>query len=484
MTPRKVFLIGTGPLPMDNPREMSFPSLRTRQFLLALLRAGHDVMLACLIPREADRDVRATGEAAPGEPVDLKIQTGQGTARFRYVVVRPDEPGRFLMLRDLRREYRPDVTVTAGPFLPMAAGARAAGDEPLWVDVPGDPMSEAQARAHRAGSADPIHRYREMLGWALARGDAFSVISDAQRGLLVGALGLAGRLTAETVGHEFVRVLPGCVEGLIEWDRPKHKVGLGPLPDAFPALKKDDFVVLFCGGYNTWLDGDTMLDGLLRAMDRNPKLRYVSTGGALRRHDESSYRAFVQRAQSSDHNHRFHFLGWVPGDTLPAIFSRAHLCLFIDLPCYEAEFGARTRILEALERNVPVAATNSCDLTEELMNAGLFHALPTGNPEAVAELLVELAERHASGDPVSLQQNTIPWKALRDRYSIDATTEALLTWVEEPERSPGGVAIDFLEDYWQELAQLQDRLEEVWNSPTWRYLGRGHRLFSRLRNKD
>ena len=48
MAPRKVFLIGSGPLPMHNPSEMGFPALRTRQFLLPLLAAGHEVMLACL----------------------------------------------------------------------------------------------------------------------------------------------------------------------------------------------------------------------------------------------------------------------------------------------------------------------------------------------------------------------------------------------------------------------------------------------------
>ena len=67
---------------------------------------------------------------------------------------------------------------------------------------------------------------------------------------------------------------------------------------------------------------------------------------------------------------------------------------------------------------------------------------------------------------------------------MEATVTPLLEWLESPQRSPGGVAIDFLEDYWQELARLQDRLEEVWNSPTWRYLGRAHRLISRILRRN
>jgi glycosyltransferase involved in cell wall biosynthesis len=469
--PKKIFLIGTGPLPMHNPSEMGFPALRTRQFLLPLLAAGHDVMLACLTQRELD-----SGPAAgTASPIQVSADTSAGAKNFHYSVVRPDEPGRFLSLRDLRGNYGPDVTVTAGPFLPMAAGARAAGDEPLWIDVPGDPMSEAQARAHRSESNDPIHRYREMLGWALARGDQFSVISDAQRGPLIGALGLAGRMTGEALGHEWVHVLRGSVEGLATSNGPNSR-----LPESFPSLPRDAFVVLFSGGYNTWLDTDTMLAGLLDAMDRDPNVHFVSTGGALRGHDETSYHGFVGGARASDHAERFHFCGWVPTDTLPAIYRRAQLGLFIDRPCYEAEFGARTRILEALEAGIAVAGTDFCDQTHALAQTDMFHTIPAQDPAATAAMITQLSQQWLTQRTLSRQGDGPSWKVLRSSYSLDATTAALLAWVDSPSRSPGGVAIDFLEDYWQELARLQDRLEEVWKSPTWRYLGRMHRLFSKL----
>ena len=119
------------------------------------------------------------------------------------------------------------------------------------------------------------------------------------------------------------------------------------------------------------------------------------------------------------------------------------------------------------------------------MNTELFHELPSGNPKAIANLLVELAQRHEQGIPLRLGQASVPWQEVRERHSIAATTAPLVEWLRSPERSPGGVPIDFLEDYWQELARLQDRLEEVWQSPTWRYLGRVHRVMSRgLKNDD
>jgi len=466
----QVFLIGTGPLPSHRPTEMGFPHLRARQFLLPMLDAGHDVTVALFVRRDARAEL-----PEPGRIVDASVETARGPRRYRQVVVRPDEPGRFLLLRDLRRQVAPDVIVSAGPFLPMAAGARAAGDEPLWVDVPGDPMSEAQAKALRSGSSEPILRYREMLAWALARGDRFSVISDAQRGPLIGALGLAGRLTADALGDELVSVQRGSVEGL-------GSASGGTLPEPVADLPASAFVVLFCGGYNTWLDGETLLAGLLRAMDRDPAIHFVSTGGGLRGHDEGSYLRFRSAALASPHARRFHFCGWVPGDALAPLHARAQVSVFCDLPCYEAEFGARTRILESLERGVPVAATDSCDLTHELAGTEGFHPLVAGDPESVASVLVELSAARRAGTAVA-RQSRGGWETLRERYSLEATTAPLLAWLKHPERAPGGAPVDFLEDYQAELATLQERLEEVWNSATWRYLGRVHKLLGRFRSR-
>ncbi|MCO4769206.1 MAG: hypothetical protein KDA24_04195 [Deltaproteobacteria bacterium] len=461
----RVLLIGTGPLPEDGPRELGFPQLRARQFLRPLLGAGHDVLFVSL----TRRDLLAPGDQLAVEtPVTRQVEVHGVSRSYSMAVVLPDEPGRFLRARDLRREFGPDVIVTAGPFLPMAAGARAAGDEPLWVDVPGDPMCEAQAKALRSGSTDPIHRYRQMLSQALARGDRFSVISKTQRGSLIGALGFAGRLTGDAVGDELVHVVRGSVEGL-------PQAPDAPLPEAFPELPAHALPVLFCGGYNNWLDGETLLDGLLRAMDSNPHLHYVSTGGALPGHDESTYHRFRDGAAASPHAARFHFLGWVPLETLPAIFARSWLTLSVDRPCYEAEFGARTRILESLERGVPVCSTDLCDLTRELAEAELIHTVPVGDSVEVARTLVGLADGSVP------MRDGARWSDARDRYGLDATTASLLEWVASPRRAPGGVPVDFLEDSWQELARLQDRLEEVWKSPTWRTLGRVHQLLKRLR---
>ncbi len=473
-----MFLVGTGPLPAHDPDQMGFPTLRARQFLLALLEAGHDVAFAALVNGDG-------GEGSGRAPWRSKLvyPTSRGPREFRYHPVQRERAGALLTLRDLRHEFAPDVVISAGPFMPMIGGARAAGDEPLWVDVPGDPMAEAQLRAHRSGRTEPIHRYRQVLSLAVGRGDHFSVISADQRKVLIGALGLSGRLTASVVGRELVDVVRPSVEGLYRDCPPESPA------DLITGVAPDDFAVLFCGGFNTWLDAETLLSGVLRAMEADRHIHWVSTGGALPGHHEGGYSWFRRQAERSPHSSRFHFLGWVPVRHLDAVYEACDLALNVDTPCYEAEFGSRTRLLDAVERGLPVAATDTCELTSELRQVAGFHRLEMGDPELLTALLLRLAgekrRRRSAGDAPSRvpspQPGQHPWSTVRARYSIDETTAPLLEWLREPRVTHGAFEADFAEDQWLEIARLQERLEEVWRSPTWRYLGRVHKAVKKLR---
>ncbi len=479
---KRVFLVGSGPLPVQDPDELGFPALRARQFLIALLEAGHEVAMAALVSGGTDD--------AGGRPWRRQLEqpTAMGARKLHYHPVRHDEPGAFLSLRDLRHEFEPDVVVSAGPFAPMAGGARAAGAEPLWIDVPGDPMSEAQLRAFRSGSHDPVHRYRQVLSLAVTRGDMFSVISSSQRAVLIGALGLAGRLTAREMGSELVHVVPPSLEGLYRDCPPETPQTL------LSGIAPDDFSVLFCGGYNTWLDDQTLLKGLLKAMDTDEHIHLVSTGGALNNHHEGAYQRFRKLAERSKHARRFHFLGWVPTRHLAAIYQACDLAVNMDMPCYEAEFGSRTRLLDAMERGLPAASTVTCDLTRELREVEGFFPLQVGDPDLLSSLLVRLGgekRRRISGNTQGVTDGLaavgslgrVPWSFVQPRYSIDTTTRALLDWVADPRSTHDDIEVDFIEDQWVEIARLQERLEEVWSSPTWRYLGRVHKFVKRRRGQ-
>ena len=53
-------------------------------------------------------------------------------------------------------------------------------------------------------------------------------------------------------------------------------------------VPEDAFVVLWSGGYNVWSDIETLLQGLEKAMDEQPSIHFLSTGGAISGHDDAT----------------------------------------------------------------------------------------------------------------------------------------------------------------------------------------------------
>ncbi len=121
----------------------------------------------------------------------------------------------------------------------------------------------------------------------------------------------SGRLSFRTIGYDFVSVLPCALLP-------------GSARDPLPAAHRrshagEPFQVLWSGSYNTWSDVRTLVNGLERAMERDPRVRFVSTGGEIPGHDESTYGELVERVARSRFADRFDLRGWLIADELPAV---------------------------------------------------------------------------------------------------------------------------------------------------------------------
>jgi len=442
----RVLLLGTGPLPHEDPSYLGFPQLRTHQALLALLGAGHEVEL-CLVQDTEDALRRVLVPAYP--------------APFACMAIRPQSLHGLERLRELRRRFEPDVVVTAGPYEPARLGPLVVEDEPLWVDVPGDPFAEAQAKQAHQPAQDPTLNMRAAYAGAYARADAFGVISHAQRHALLGQLGWLGRLGQGPVEQERVFVVPAGMD-------------FGTLDAAPPRVRapESDLVVALSGGYNTWLDADTLLEGLLLAMRSCSGLRVVSTGGAIEGHHNATYEAFRAQALSSPFGRRFTFHGWVPHSVLPGLLSRAHLGVCLDRPGYEPELGTRTRVVFFLHQGLDVVATPCSDLTRELAGIRMIAPVRPGDPEHLAEVLVRAWREGSDGSTAERGQ-----AYLQSRYGVDRCFRRLLSWVDEPARLPAaeppsaGLAA--------EVERLRAELDAVYTSPTWRAAGRAQGILKR-----
>jgi glycosyltransferase involved in cell wall biosynthesis len=246
-----------------------------------------------------------------------------------------------------------------------------------------------------------------------------------------------------------------------------------------PVFGPRDLVVLLAGGFNTWLDVDTLFAGVEAAMARDEGIHLVAIGGGIPGHEEQRHVRFRRAVRVSPHADRCHLLDWIPTGQLAAVFRSAHLLLTMDLPCHEAELGSRTRILDALERGLPVAATDACELTRGLRPVREFHPLAVGDAGALTDLLLRLAANRRRGRPaVRPKRNTIPWADVRGAHTLETTTAPLVRWLENPRRAPSGAA-DLGAAHAAEAARLRQELHRIWRTPTWRTLGAVHRWAKR-----
>ena len=453
----KILILGMAPLPGQRARHHSAPGLRTWQLTRPLLERGHQV---CLV---------TFGQAGGGQR-----GARQRWPSLRQVRLDADAFTDGQQLCSVCAQFGPDAVVAASSYQCTLAAMNLSFGGPLWIDLPGDLMAEAQLRGDQGSAArDWVADYRSVLWPALRRGDRFSVVSRRQRHALIGQLGLAGRLNPQTLGQELVAVIPAAVQGPGRTPGGKARVPWS-LPD-------DAFVVISSGGYNTWTDVQTLAQGLRLAMDREPRLHFVSAGGAIAGHHEQGFELLKQAATASPHAHRMHLPGWLWPADLARLYARAQLGLNLDRPCYEAELGSRNRLLDWLRYGVLPVTTTCTELAATLARQGAALVVPPGDPEALARCLVgqatrgqELAAAGQQGRQLVLQQ-----------FSYEATTLPLRGWAAQPQRA-GDAGQRILpglapgEDLAAELRRLRIQLRATRASPAFWLARRGGSLVRRI----
>jgi glycosyltransferase involved in cell wall biosynthesis len=328
------------------------------------------------------------------------------------------------VLEELCREFLPEALIGATIY-GAAAAARLPFDLPRWVDMHGHPMAEAQAKAALDGRDDVLPYFWEMVRQALEHADRISVSSRFQRYATIGELGALGRLNHRNAGYELVELVPSALDPrrLAPTTRPRLR-GVRFDPAAF--------VVLWSGGFNVWADGDTLFDALELAMARVPGLVFVSTGGAILGHDETTYERFRARVAGSKFARRFHLLGWLPRSEAEQVPFEADLGIILDRFLYEGVLGHRTRILEWMRYGLPSICSDLGEVGALVEEHQLGWATPVGNAELVAQLLVRLAD-----DRASVREHGARAKAYAESHlSYQATTVAVQRWVERPGFAP------------------------------------------------
>ena len=167
------------------------------------------------------------------------------------------------------------------------------------------------------------------------------------------------RLNARTHGQRLVNVIypgaPPAVQQPIEDQRARWREAWGVSAEAF--------IVLWCGGYNTWTDVTTLFHALEQAMQRNARMHFVSAGASIYQGQTTQYDQLVNFSRQSRYAERFHLLGWRPWKDIPGIYRSADVGINIDALHAETIYGTRTRLVEMLAHDLPVISSEGCEFS-------------------------------------------------------------------------------------------------------------------------
>jgi len=286
-------------------------------------------------------------------------------------------------------------------------------------------MAEGQSKAFRLNEDGPLSTFFNLEYPIICNADIFSAVAESQKWALIGELGLVGRLNRFTDNYEFCHVIPNGIEGPIA--RPATELIRGK------KVGKDDFLVLWSGGFNTWCDYELLVSALEEVMTKFAHVKFIATGGQINGHDDVSYPRFHRLVSESRHRDKFILEGWIPSELLPHYYWESDIGINVDRDCYEVRLGSKNRILDWISAGLPPVCSRVCELSLLLENAGLGFTYAPGSREALVECLTKLIRM--SRKELDALRETVRPKAL-EHLGFDNIMLPLRTWVRDPRFAP------------------------------------------------
>ncbi|MGF1573473.1 MAG: hypothetical protein ACFCU1_10435 [Sumerlaeia bacterium] len=431
----RILLLGVGPRPSAKAKKIYAPGLRLQSFAESLAGEGHEVHLGELAfgaeQNTAPVKLAATALNESESPEDSpnalaetpSVTPGGMIASETFFAA--DEHLREAQLEQLIQQINPQAIVTSTDVMGNLA-ARSAFAGPLFCDFFGHPMAERQMQAAVAKNNGGLLSQWQMVLPILLRADCFGVCSQAQQHALFGELGAVGRLGFETSVHNFAHVLAPANP----FNQPFQSTPYSCKGTRIPA---DALLLLFSGGYNTWLDEETLFKAVERALAQEPRLQYVSTGGGIEGHVTDVFARFMARVEASPFRDRFHFLGWLQHDEYLSLCLEADAGIIVDQPTLEGVYGCRNRLFSWIWAGMRALATDLSESTREvLVPNGFVVPLPMKNAEAIAHIILQETRqgRYSAAETTERQQR------LQAVCSTSNCYAGLLEWAADPQIAP------------------------------------------------
>lgn len=440
----RVLLLGYTPPPLMGQAKVQAMHYRTWQFLEPLLDDGYTVCLGA--------DQPDTPTLLPTLPAEWARQLIYHQIPFRR------QPGWVAKLQNIHDTFNPDCIVAVN-FEPCLCATKLRTDKPIWMDIYGDYLTIIQAARYRAGSDRGISTSIAFVRRVLQKGDIFSACGTPQQHALVGELAMAGRLNSRTFGYDFTRViLPGAHPVANHVPKRESRPCFNSL-----GITPADFVVLWCGGYNTWTDVKTLFAGLELAMTQDLRVHFVSVGANTYEAPDNVYTQFLALIEKSPYRDRFHMVGWRPWTEIPDYYRESDVGLNIDALHYETIYGTRTRLVEMIAAGLPVITSLGCEISELLRDhqAGLTFAI--GDAQALGEQILKLSKNRNRCDQMAA---SALYYANND-LSFATTALPLRSWVQAPQPAPDKSPLTLRD----QLGQLEYQTRSAVRGIIWQVAG-------------
>ena len=417
----KILVLGMSPLPFENERKAYGTGIRTWQFVIPLLERGHEICLTdYAVPSAYEENFKSIFNA---EQIFKQH-------KFIYNVLAREDFENIAVLSDIFVNFNPDCIIGC-TFYPSYFASKilssfpAEKQVPYWADLFGHVMAEAQARAFMDNSDGCLFHYWNSEFNIITAADMLSCVSDRQSYALAGELGAVGRLNKWTSGYDFSSVIP-C--GMPDEDFIHEKIVLRENKN----IKDDDFIILWTGGYNTWTDVDTLHEGLIAAIKKNPQIKFVSTGGEIPEQDVKTYPHFLDLINSGLFKDNFIMNGWINGSDVPNYYFEADAGINIDKDIYEVRLGSKNRILDWMRAGLCVLSSNVCELTEIIQKEKIGYTFKAHDSNDLSDKLLYLS-RHRAEVRNTGQRGK---KYGREYFNFGRTVESLIKWSENPTFAP------------------------------------------------
>jgi len=237
-----------------------------------------------------------------------------------------------------------------------------------------------------------------------------------------------GRMNRFTFDYPFADVVENAVNPLFAGEPDPGQ----PLLVRGTRTPQDAFIILWSGGFNTWTNVNLLYEGLARAMEKDEKVYFASTGGSIDGHDEKTYAEFHRLLAASPFRKRFILLGWIKAEELFPLYCECDAGLNVDAMNYETMFGARNRITNMLAAGLPVLTTLGTEISRTVETERLGLAFPMDDPDLMAGAILDLAQNRVLCREMSVASR----RYALENYSNSGTTQPLRDWVRNPKLAP------------------------------------------------